>query len=286
MTVSAYEHHAAGLSLAIYCTEPDEESYYRNLLKDKIFDALVVNRGTVTGLHYCELSGVLYVVYRGTASREDMRYDAVGGAMRTRFGQVRAGFYRGHRRTYRGVRQYIEEFWDSAGELPLHIVVCGHSLGAASGLCALIDLWEHYPSLQSRLVYVGFGAPRALRWGTARMLSLEMQGRIFTFMARGDPVPSVPPMITGWRHPLTIRYMSKRGMEVREEWGVLRRFIMSCRHALLGAVTRAGKHSMSEYFADLTRYPIDRGRVIESISDNSVTLYAEESDERLSENEA
>ena len=273
MTVATYELRAAEFALAIYQGGDDPPEPY-----NRIFDAVIVNGGTVTGLAYIPEADTLYIAYRGTSSRPDVKYDAIGGRILSGMGFVRGGFYRGHRRTYRGVRNFIEDMWESVG-IPGAIVICGHSLGAASGLCALMDLWRDYPSLRSTLAYCGFGAPRALSWGSARMLKLELGDKASMFLRRGDPVPSVPPMITGWRHPITVRYLGRNGMEVRDEMGIIRRFIMSVRHAILGVLSRGRKHSMADYFEDINRYPIDRERVLSSISDKSVTIYRSQSNE-------
>lgn len=258
-SVTEIEKMAASQSAAIYVNDPKVTAlrYYESLKGCGVFDEIIVNGNAVTGLttllNLIDGRTTLFVTYQGTNDLEDWKSNFdLGSIWIPRFsGRAREGFYYHCRKTWRPVRNYIEQ------TKPEAVVFCGHSLGGAAAMIASSLALVKFDSLQNTIACVTFGAPRTFKADGADNFH-ELIGHKHTrFVMPGDPVPTIPSMML-YRHPKGSCVIVGDDL-VREDNEGFRAWRHNTWNKFRGIVSLARHHSMEDYYSSIGVKPHDPG---------------------------
>lgn len=151
--------------------------------------------------------GATIVAFRGSSEIRDWLVNAQFGFWSDKYGRVHRGFVF----AWASVAAKVIE---SVGPHDA-VYLTGHSLGGALALIAARDLVKNlvYPT-----AVVTFGAPRVGDAAWCRDYDAILGGRTDQFVAQGDPVPLVPPLLSGYRDCGHERYLTDGGRLLTDPW--------------------------------------------------------------------
>lgn len=141
----------------------------------------------------------LYLMFQWSVELADWRYNFDFPATPYKDMGIPWKCHRGFLAAWKNIEPYVEEV--ILDQTIKHIVVIGHSHGAAIATLAHEYVWFHRPDLrEDGLEGYGFGSPRCY-WGFTVKAELQERWKTFHLVRNeNDIVTHLPPVFLGFRH--------------------------------------------------------------------------------------
>ena len=214
---------------------------YVKLCKDayneRIPEFIYVNeKKTDTQLHIKQINEKLIIVFRGTTSVKDWRYDLE--ILRSSVDFLENTFvHSGFLRQYKSVRSVIHS---QINKKVKKVICCGHSLGSALATICALDIKLRYPDIN--VGYLGCGGPRVGGPRFVKLFNSKIDAS-YRFVANKDPITFTP-------LPLRFRHV-KGGKQFNDNELDIKTPPVYC---FCGC--RVSDHNMDTYLRVLKDYPI------------------------------
>jgi len=145
-----------------------------------------------------ELQGAAVVAFRGTqgGSLKNWIEDLHASKTTPYRGDPNVRVHKGFDEAYELLRTQVHDILDAIQ--PSHVIVTGHSLGAALAQLCAADLQQAYPNV--RVEVLSFGTPRTGNQAWSSFIGAALAGRLMRITHWRDIVTAVPPEHLGFYH--------------------------------------------------------------------------------------
>lgn len=169
----------------------------------------------------CEIDGTLFLVFRGTESKEDV----LNTLQFFKNGFLGCHIHSGFHKQYASIRLFIVSIINNYKEKEsnMQVICTGHSLGGALAMIAALDIQTQ---MGVEVSCITFGAPRVGNWKFKEMYCKNVSDS-YRFVNWLDPIPCLPPRFLFYYHCDDAIYLKKDTKEENRICSILNSIIES-----------------------------------------------------------